>query len=116
MDVSPPSHGTKPLPDSFSRVQGLNQQLRLNLQQASIATPTPVQRHCIPLLSAGHDAMVCAQTGLANAVHNNVAMLCITIPAGPSSTVATASSWHADDDSQGNFPRTRAIMQAQGRR
>ena len=47
VEVSPPSHGTKPLPESFSSVQGLNQRLRKELaaSQHSDADPCAAPLH-----------------------------------------------------------------------
>jgi len=42
---------------------GLSDSLLRAVQAAGYATPTPVQAHAIPQALAGHDLMVCAQTG-----------------------------------------------------
>lgn len=37
--------------------------LRKNITKAGYVKPTPVQKHGIPIISAGRDLMACAQTG-----------------------------------------------------
>lgn len=42
---------------------GLNSFLLDNIKQSNYTTPTPIQQHAIPIISAGRDLMACAQTG-----------------------------------------------------
>ncbi|KAK4336962.1 hypothetical protein RND71_043412 [Anisodus tanguticus] len=48
--------------DSFSEV-GFTDIIKQNVKLANYTTPTPVQKHAIPIISAGRDLMACAQTG-----------------------------------------------------
>ncbi|KAL0772477.1 hypothetical protein Bca101_037628 [Brassica carinata] len=41
----------------------LGEALNLNIRRCKYVTPTPIQRHAIPILLAGRDLMACAQTG-----------------------------------------------------
>ncbi|XP_071952611.1 ATP-dependent RNA helicase DDX4-like isoform X2 [Antedon mediterranea] len=41
----------------------LNETVRENVRKAKYEKPTPVQKHGIPIISAGRDLMACAQTG-----------------------------------------------------
>uniref|UniRef100_A0A8C1K314 RNA helicase n=1 Tax=Cyprinus carpio TaxID=7962 RepID=A0A8C1K314_CYPCA len=42
---------------------GLCESLRKNVTKSGYVKPTPVQKHGIPIISAGRDLMACAQTG-----------------------------------------------------
>ncbi|KAF1797666.1 P-loop containing nucleoside triphosphate hydrolase protein [Mucor lusitanicus] len=42
---------------------GLDKHLLENIQYARYTTPTPVQKHSIPIVMQNHDLMACAQTG-----------------------------------------------------
>uniref|UniRef100_A0A9J8BSF2 RNA helicase n=1 Tax=Cyprinus carpio carpio TaxID=630221 RepID=A0A9J8BSF2_CYPCA len=42
---------------------GLCESLRRNVTKSGYVKPTPVQKHGIPIISAGRDLMACAQTG-----------------------------------------------------
>ncbi|XP_017281746.1 probable ATP-dependent RNA helicase DDX4 isoform X1 [Kryptolebias marmoratus] len=42
---------------------GLCESLRKNVSKSGYVKPTPVQKHGIPIISAGRDLMACAQTG-----------------------------------------------------
>ncbi|KAL9554666.1 hypothetical protein MBANPS3_002717 [Mucor bainieri] len=42
---------------------GLDKHLLENIQNARYTTPTPVQKHSIPIVMQHHDLMACAQTG-----------------------------------------------------
>nr|AGA35554.2 vasa protein [Cirrhinus mrigala] len=42
---------------------GLCESLRKNVAKSGYVKPTPVQKHGIPIISAGRDLMACAQTG-----------------------------------------------------
>ncbi|KAK4516307.1 uncharacterized protein ATC70_011277 [Mucor velutinosus] len=42
---------------------GLDKHLLENIQHARYTTPTPVQKHSIPIVMQHHDLMACAQTG-----------------------------------------------------
>ncbi|WZY87639.1 DEAD-box ATP-dependent RNA helicase 11 isoform X1 [Brassica rapa] len=54
-DVPPPVH-------AFADIE-LGEALNLNIKRCKYVTPTPVQRHAIPILLAERDLMACAQTG-----------------------------------------------------
>ncbi|XP_061640701.1 probable ATP-dependent RNA helicase DDX4 isoform X3 [Phyllopteryx taeniolatus] len=41
----------------------LCESLRKNISKSGYSKPTPVQKHAIPIISAGRDLMACAQTG-----------------------------------------------------
>ncbi|CAN6829133.1 unnamed protein product [Brassica oleracea] len=53
--VPPPVH-------AFADID-LGEALNLNIRRCKYVTPTPIQRHAIPILLAGRDLMACAQTG-----------------------------------------------------
>lgn len=55
VDVPPPAA-------SFSEIH-LGGVLQRNIERCRYTTPTPVQRHAMPILIAGRDLMACAQTG-----------------------------------------------------
>lgn len=47
---------------TFDEAQ-LCESLRKNVSKSGYVKPTPVQKHGIPIISAGRDLMACAQTG-----------------------------------------------------
>ncbi|XP_057720208.1 DEAD-box ATP-dependent RNA helicase 52-like [Arachis stenosperma] len=52
-----------PLPvESFVETD-FHQVLKTNIERCKYVKPTPIQRHAIPIASAGRDLMACAQTG-----------------------------------------------------
>ncbi|XP_061692307.1 probable ATP-dependent RNA helicase DDX4 [Syngnathoides biaculeatus] len=60
VDVS----GTNPAPAIVTFDEAtLCESLRKNIQKSGYSKPTPVQKHAIPIISAGRDLMACAQTG-----------------------------------------------------
>ncbi|XP_049611486.1 probable ATP-dependent RNA helicase DDX4 [Syngnathus scovelli] len=60
VDVS----GTNPLPAIMTFQEAtLCDSLRKNISKSGYSKPTPVQKHAIPIISAGRDLMACAQTG-----------------------------------------------------
>ncbi|XP_051915180.1 probable ATP-dependent RNA helicase DDX4 isoform X1 [Hippocampus zosterae] len=60
VDVS----GTNPVPAILSFAEAaLCESLRKNVSKSGYSKPTPVQKHAIPIISAGRDLMACAQTG-----------------------------------------------------
>ena len=46
-----------------NRFPGLADIVTQNVQKSNYATPTPVQKYAIPIVSEGRDLMACAQTG-----------------------------------------------------
>ncbi|XP_061538759.1 probable ATP-dependent RNA helicase DDX4 [Phycodurus eques] len=60
VDVS----GTNPAPAILTFDEAaLCESLRKNISKSGYSKPTPVQKHAIPIISAGRDLMACAQTG-----------------------------------------------------
>ncbi|XP_037101349.1 probable ATP-dependent RNA helicase DDX4 [Syngnathus acus] len=60
VDVS----GTNPLPAIMTFQEAtLCDSLQKNISKSGYSKPTPVQKHAIPIISAGRDLMACAQTG-----------------------------------------------------
>ena len=47
----------------FDEIQGIPRFLTANIERCKYATPTPVQKHAVPLGLLGHDVMCCSQTG-----------------------------------------------------
>ncbi|KAJ3584520.1 hypothetical protein NHX12_015015 [Muraenolepis orangiensis] len=56
--------GTNPPPAIFTFEEaGFCESLKRNVAKSGYVKPTPVQKHCIPIIAAGRDLMACAQTG-----------------------------------------------------
>ncbi|KAE9609708.1 hypothetical protein Lal_00006315 [Lupinus albus] len=51
-----------PVNNSFGETE-LEEGLKRNIERCKYVKPTPIQRHAIPIASAGRDLMACAQTG-----------------------------------------------------
>ncbi len=54
--------GVEPLA-TFQDIDSLPPYLAQNIERCKYATPTPVQKHAVPLGLQGHDVMCCSQTG-----------------------------------------------------
>ena len=54
--------GVEPLA-TFQDIESLAPFLSLNIERCKYATPTPAQKHAVPLGLHGHDVMCCSQTG-----------------------------------------------------
>merc|ERR1719199_1215607 len=52
-----------PVIDTFQEAHDLAGAVMENINRAGYTKPTPVQKHALPILVAGHDIMACAQTG-----------------------------------------------------
>ncbi|KAG5113255.1 hypothetical protein JHK82_036524 [Glycine max] len=52
-----------PAPVNTFNEADLDEGLKRNIERCKYVKPTPVQRHAIPIVSAGRDLMACAQTG-----------------------------------------------------
>jgi len=52
-----------PIPIKRFEDSGLRQLLLDNIHKSGYVRPTPVQKHAIPIVTAGRDLMACAQTG-----------------------------------------------------
>ncbi|KAJ3328299.1 DEAD-box ATP-dependent RNA helicase, partial [Gonapodya sp. JEL0774] len=63
-DIPVEASGTDvPAPIAAFADSGLDPLLKYICKLANYATPTPVQKHSIPIVGAGRDLMACAQTG-----------------------------------------------------
>ncbi|CAL0325708.1 unnamed protein product [Lupinus luteus] len=75
-----------PVNNSFGETE-LEEGLKRNIERCKYVKPTPIQRHAIPIASAGRDLMACAQTG-----SGKTAAFCFPIISGILSLKARSSS------------------------
>ena len=63
VETSGPGADATPAMESFASLSALPDFLTRNITLMRYTTPTPIQKHAVPLALAGRDLMCCAQTG-----------------------------------------------------